>query len=324
MENMTRDEKDRRWRQRYGKRHTNPKLIAFECRPIDLIIIKLDKSPVFGEFVGLDRDLNLLQVKDKANHVLVKRGVVLNDLTVDCFHPLDLPCCLHHQIQVLITLGARGYIISDTFWSQLWKNPEFSFRKWPLVALVFFFVKVISMYPLSTFWSKWWIHFNKTQHISTGFWLDKLLKKSQLNHNVSTDYIPPCPQWQVRDSVDKGVEREELWASKTSHYWLDKCHLDVREADISEDVLDGGCSSNSGLIEEETRIHTDAHDKRAEWLGLPSIGVGEEIDGCPHYAHGFELVADACANRNPSRLNSVTVNWVRLIDNTPAASAQLL
>ena len=58
-----------------------------------------------------------------------------------------------------------------------------------------FFVKVISMYLLFTFWSKWWIHFKKTQHISTGFWLDKLLKKSQLNHNVSTDYIPPRPQW---------------------------------------------------------------------------------------------------------------------------------
>ena len=58
-----------------------------------------------------------------------------------------------------------------------------------------FFVKMISMYPLSTFWSKWWIHFKKTQHISPGFWLDKLLKKSQLNHNVSTDCIPPCPQW---------------------------------------------------------------------------------------------------------------------------------
>ena len=23
-----------------------------------------------------------------------------------------------------------------------------------------------------------------------------MLKKSQLNHNVSTDYIPPCPQWE--------------------------------------------------------------------------------------------------------------------------------
>jgi len=52
------------------------------------------------------------------------------------------------------------------------------------------------MYLLFTFWSKWWIHSKKTQHISTGFWLDKLLKKSQLNHNVSTNYIPPCPQWQ--------------------------------------------------------------------------------------------------------------------------------
>src|SRR6266702_1866924 len=102
MENATRDEKDGRWRQRYGKRRTDPKLIAFERRPIDLIIIKLDKSPVFGEFVGLDGDLDLLRVKDEANRALVKRGVVLDDLTVDRFHPLDLPRRLRHQIQVLI------------------------------------------------------------------------------------------------------------------------------------------------------------------------------------------------------------------------------
>lgn len=54
------------------KRRTDPKLIAFEHRPIDLIIITLDKSPVFGEFVGLGRDLDLLRVKDKANRALVK------------------------------------------------------------------------------------------------------------------------------------------------------------------------------------------------------------------------------------------------------------
>lgn len=40
---------------------------------------------------------------DISNHVLVKRSVVLGDLIVKCFHPLDLPCRLLHQSQVLST-----------------------------------------------------------------------------------------------------------------------------------------------------------------------------------------------------------------------------
>jgi len=79
MENATRDEKTGDGDKDMGKRRTDPKLIAFERRPIDLIIIKLDKSPVFCEFVGLDGDLDLLRVKDETNRALVKRGVVLDD-----------------------------------------------------------------------------------------------------------------------------------------------------------------------------------------------------------------------------------------------------
>jgi len=83
----------------------------------------------------------------------------------------------------------NGYIVI-----KIVKETRGFFQKVATGYFCVFFVKVISMYPLFTLWSKWWIHFKKTQHISAGFWLGKLLKKSQLNHNVSTDYIPPCPQ----------------------------------------------------------------------------------------------------------------------------------
>jgi len=85
---------------------------------------------------------------------------------------------------------ATGYILIIIV-----KEPRVFIQKVATCYFGVFFVKAINMYLLSTFWSKWWIHFKKTQHTSPGFWLDKLLKKSQLDHNVSTDYIPPCPQW---------------------------------------------------------------------------------------------------------------------------------
>ena len=87
-----------------------------------------------------------------------------------------------------------AHIYGDYIVNKIVKETLDSFQKVATCYFGVFFVKVISMYPLFTLWSKWWIHLKKTQHISTGFWLDKLLKKSQLNHNVSTDYISPCPQ----------------------------------------------------------------------------------------------------------------------------------
>jgi hypothetical protein len=38
------------------------------------------------------------------------------------------------------------------------------------------------------------VFFEINQYISAGFWLDKLLMESQLNHNVSAGYIAPCAQ----------------------------------------------------------------------------------------------------------------------------------
>lgn len=91
-------------------------------------------------------------------------------------------------------------------------------------------------------------------------------------------------------------------------------YLDVGEAGVGEDVLDDGGSSNSSLVEEGTGIHTDAYDEGAERLGLASISVGEGIDGRSHYANRLELVANARADRDPSRLDSVSVNRARLTD----------
>ena len=137
----------------------------------------------------------------------------------------------------LLWIESAGYILItflDTFWKKSWwvaqmhggyivniivKETKGFFQKvatgYILIIIVkelrvfilkvatccfgVFFVKVISIYPLFTLWSKWWIHSKKTQHVSTGFWLDKLLKKSQLNHNVSTGYISPYPQWDGLD-----------------------------------------------------------------------------------------------------------------------------
>jgi len=44
-----------------------------------------------------------------------------------------------------------------------------------------------------------------------------LLKKSQLNHNVTTDYIPPCPQWKEVE-VKVGEESDDLEYASDGKY----------------------------------------------------------------------------------------------------------
>jgi hypothetical protein len=57
-----------------------------------------------------------------------------------------------------------------------------------------FFLKVIRTYLLVTLRSKWCFLFKRTLHVSTGFWLGELFKKSQLNLNENTGFWGVCPQ----------------------------------------------------------------------------------------------------------------------------------
>lgn len=84
------------------------------------------------------------------------------------------------------------------------------------------------------------------------------------------------------------------------------------EASLGEDARDGGGSGNGGVVEEGVGFHTDGEDERAERLGLPGVGVGEGVDRRPLYANGVEFVVDALADRTPSGLNGVTVDWASL------------
>ena len=64
--------------------------------------------------VGLDRDLDLLGVKHKANDALVRGGTVLGDLVVDRVHLLDLLLRLRHQLHVLLApLGDHALLSLD-------------------------------------------------------------------------------------------------------------------------------------------------------------------------------------------------------------------
>ena len=118
---------------------------------------------------------------------------------------------------------------------------------------------------------------------------------------------------QVGDFIEEGVEREELGAGDgTSDYRLDKGHLDVGEASPGDDLFDDGGSGNGGIVEEGVGLHTDGENERAERLGLPGVGVGEGVDGCPLQANGVEVLVDALSNRAPSGPNSVTVDRASL------------
>ena len=73
-----------------------------------------------------------------------------------------------------------GYIVN-----KIVKEPRVFIQKVPSGYFGGYIEKLTSMWSLLTLWSKWWIHCKRTQHVSPGYCLDKLLKKSQWNLNVS-------------------------------------------------------------------------------------------------------------------------------------------
>ena len=79
------------------KRRTDVNLVSLKRRPINPLVVQLDQDPVFGEIVGLERDLGLLGVKYEANDTLVRGGTAFGDLVVDRIHLLDLLRRLRHQ-----------------------------------------------------------------------------------------------------------------------------------------------------------------------------------------------------------------------------------
>jgi hypothetical protein len=84
------------------------------------------------------------------------------------------------------------------------------------------------------------------------------------------------------------------------------------ETSLSEDLLDPGGGDNGGFVEEEVRLYADGDGERAEWLGLPVIGVGQGVDGRPVYASKVKVFVDARADREPSAPNVVTIDQARL------------
>ena len=324
------------------KRRTDPDLVAFKRRPVDLLTINLDKSPVVREHEGFDGDLDLLRVKHEANSALVECGKVLGDLSVDRFHLLDLLCSVLHQAQVLPTF------ISHLLALSLFGLPKPVNRIVPSIdsqevvaysghhgvdgLVVALYTKRDDFLTMLTI--------RLSGHAGVG--ADRRRRASDVSACQNGDTVvvsrkaevqSSCAfvkwecttrdgeaeswsEWfaQVGDLVDERVEGEQLWSNSTIYNRLDESDFDVGEASAGEDVLDDGCTSNSSLVGEGTGVHADAYDERAEWLGLPSIGVGEGVDAGPNDVVGLEVVTDARANVKPSRLNRMGVNWARLTD----------
>ena len=110
---------------------------------------------------------------------------------------------------------------------------------------------------------------------------------------------------QLRNVVKEGVKREELGAGSggTTDYRLDKGHLDVWEASPGEDRLDGDGSGNGILVEEGVGFHPNGDDERAEWFGLPGVGVGKGVNGPPLCSSRVKVPINARTDRKPCRRN---------------------
>ena len=86
-----------RWRQIYRKRRTDIDLVSFKTSPVNFLVVQLDQGTVFGETVGIDRDLDFLGVQHIANDALVRDATELGYLVAESVHLFDILRRLGYQ-----------------------------------------------------------------------------------------------------------------------------------------------------------------------------------------------------------------------------------
>ena len=82
-----------------------------------------------------------------------------------------------------------GYILI-----KIVKEPSGFIHKIPAGWFDGFILNLISMYPLITLRSKWWVSFKRTLNLPAGQSVSKLFKNSQKTHNLPARYDPLCLQ----------------------------------------------------------------------------------------------------------------------------------
>ena len=91
------------------KGRTDVKLVPEELVPINHVLVHQDETPVVGELVLADADLDLLTVQNVAEYTLRSGGAILGGLSVELVRLLDLVLGGVDQVRELLTsLGHIG------------------------------------------------------------------------------------------------------------------------------------------------------------------------------------------------------------------------
>ena len=77
--------------------------------------------------------------------------------------------------------GQGGYIVNNIV-----KELSGSIQKVSTGGIGAYIMDEINMSPLVPLWLYWDLHYKRNHHVSGGYCVIKLFKKSQWNHNVST------------------------------------------------------------------------------------------------------------------------------------------
>ena len=123
------------------------------------------------------------------------------------------------------------------------------------------------------------------------------------------------------DVVDDGVEGEELWASRVGYLGLAKRDLNLGEAGLAEDPLDGVGGSDRIFEEESLGLHADPYEERTERCRLPGVCEGDRVDRCSLDAARVEELVNVRTDLKPRACAvMVTVDRAGLTEVTPGLS----
>jgi len=335
-------QKKRKRKQRVGKKRTDVDLVSLKGGPVYLLLVELDKGPVTRKPVGSVGDHDGFRVEDAADDALVRVRPELGNLVVELVQGVDhLGRLLHLALDLQAPLGVSHVLAVDGFAqplnhvlphgdgaSQGADSGHHGVCRVPVAHAAQRDDLLAGLAGALARHARVGKRGRRASNVGSGEEGDAVVVTAEAEIERAGALIVGRPERgdgeaergreglaELVDGVSEGVEREELRAThRARHLRLAESDLNLGEAGLAEDGLDGVGGSHCSLEGERLVLHADPHQERAKWRPLPGVGEGDGIDRCPLDAESIQGLVDVGTDLEPVACDGVTVDRARLAD----------
>ena len=330
-------------------KRTDINLVALKNVPVDLFAVEIDQGPVLGEVNGVvvegnGRDVdggNGRGVDDVTDNALVQNPPLLGDQVLELSYILDLPVRLLHQVLVVPARTSRlGFLALEDRTESLNLPVPCPDRETLAVDsarhmidgigvgtgtknddLLTRLAIVLAQYGPVMVYGRWegdMVGGEKEDAVALAALSEvdgtralevRCLERSDLDAKRGSEGAT-----KLKDTVDKGVEGEKLWANRLGDNRFAESNLDVGESLSSQNIL-AALGYLLGCLEGESPRHHPYPEMEHTDLLFSCLSKTDGVNRRPLDVARVEVITDELANREPASLHRMFADRAGLSSN---------